>query len=347
MKKLATILGATTMAVILSGCPIWIERSDVHWECGWDCADGCSLDSECPEGYFCEDGFCDATWYCDWDESCPAGYTCDDRDTCVPVRPVTCDEDADCEDGFCTAEDGEEGLCVTTGPCTIDDDCAAFGPGLACDERGICIPDEGPCPDGECGCTADTECDLGRLCINSRCTDPGFVCVFDFECASGALCMNNECHATCGEADCPVGQGCEAGICMTPPVGFDNCVYDEDCGVVGAFACINASCHPTCQDREECAEGEACSGGVCRADVRPIRSCTEGGGDCDGGMDCVRGICRMPCAAEINCADQGDMTVCHDDFCRFEVELDYTCIRASECNEGAACVNGGCVSMAE
>ena len=134
---------------------------------------------------------------------------------------------------------------------------------------------------------------------------------------------------------------------MTPATGFDACVFDEDCGEPGLLACLNGTCHPTCTDREGCSEGETCSGGICRADTRPVRDCAPPyGSPCDGGMDCIRGACRMPCVAPINCADQGVMTECFDGFCRAPVELDPACIRAADCAEGASCLNGSCVTLA-
>jgi hypothetical protein len=344
MKKLAMALGTTALAACLSGCPIWIDSEDVTWECGWDCQAGCVADADCPSGYFCEASLCTATWFCDWDGSCPAGYVCDDRQTCVLDVPVRCQENGDCVNGYCA----ESGVCITTGSCASDAECAVYGAGLMCDERGICVPDEGPCPDGACGCASDDECAPPQLCVNSRCATPGSFCVLSFECGADAVCLDNECHATCAdEAACPIGETCDGDICATPATGADECVFDEDCGAAADFACINATCHPACETGEECAEREACVGGACVADTRPVRACEEGGETCGEGMECIRGVCRMPCAAPINCADQGGMTECHDGHCSFPSEVTWACLRASDCDAGASCLDGACVSPAE
>lgn len=350
MRNVATILGAAGMAILLSGCPIFIdtEESDPPPDCGWGCADECTTDMECPPGYFCDGGSCNATWFCDWDDGCPPGYHCDERDTCVPgdVGPDICESDADCPDGYCNIPgEGLNGLCVDTGACTEDADCIAYGPGLACDERGICVPEEAPCPDGECGCTDDSECTDGNLCISSRCTDVESICIFDFECGMGT-CIDNACHASCeAEAVCPTGQGCNGEFCLDLPVGADGCVFDEDCGEAG-FRCINASCHATCNDDSECSSAETCSSGVCRADTAPVRSCSVDSGDCTDGKVCVRGFCRMPCAGDINCTSEGEMSVCDDGFCRFQVELvPPECLRGSDCYGDSICLNGSCTVL--
>lgn len=347
MMNAAKIFGAVGMVMVLSGCPIFFDSDDAEPvpDCGWGCADECTVNSDCPEGYWCNDGSCDATWFCDWDSSCPPDYTCDERDTCVPdpdgePDPVSCDEDADCEAGYC----GDDGFCVDSGTCEGDEDCSTFGPGLMCDDRGVCVVDEGPCPDGQCGCTSDDECVDGNLCINSRCTDLSTICVFDFECGDGA-CIDNDCHASCAAADatCPVGQGCVDDICQDLTAGADGCVFNEDCGDTG-FRCVNATCHPTCTDHEQCGDGETCRSGVCRADSDPVRTCTAGGDDCAEGMICLRGICRMPCANDINCVDDTMTTCGPDGFCLFDEELaPPECQRASDCGDDGLCLNGSCL----
>jgi len=342
MKNAVKLLGILPLVLLLSGCPIWIDSESVEVSgcgstcCDGDCVDECRLDTECPPGYYCESGRCGATWYCDWDGSCPDGYVCDDRDTCIPEQPVPCDDNEDCVDGFCEIPDGaDSGICERTWACDAETMCP---PGYLCDDRGVCIPDEGPCPTGECGCVDDGECEGEQLCIASRCTDPATICIYDFECAG--VCLNNECHATCTDT-CPVGQGCDEGICADLTVGLDDCVYDEDCG--DAHACINATCHATCEAATECGEGETCAANVCRADVSPLeRECSETN-TCTEGMSCVRGVCRMPCVAPINCADEGDMTECSEGFCRFLSEIEPTCVRATDCGDDGFCLDGKCL----
>lgn len=329
MKKSLTLVGALGLAVVLSGCPIWIETESVDGpDCDWGCSAGCTSDLDCGDGYLCNvNGAC----------------------VPVPVGPTICESDEDCEGGYCDIPEGSTaGLCVDTGVCVDPEDCWPYGPGLTCDDRGICVPDEGPCPDGECGCVDDSECAEGDLCISSRCTDLATICLFDLECGEGA-CVDNKCHARClgGELEtiCPIGQTCTSGLCLDLEVGLDECVFDEDCGPEGGFRCINATCHPTCTDTETCGEAEACVSGVCRADANPVRECTIDGAECEDGMGCVRGKCRMPCAAPVNCSDQGEMTECVAGFCISVVELDPACVRADDCADGASCHDGQCVTF--
>ena len=52
----------------------------------------------------------------------------------------------------------------------------------------------------------------------------------------------------------------------------------------------------------------------------------------------------MPCAGDINCAEEGEMSVCDDGFCRFQVELaPPECVRADDCyGADSMCINGAC-----
>jgi hypothetical protein len=349
MKKSIVVLGCLGMVTVLSGCPIWIDTDHVDEPgCDWGCSVECYDNTDCGAGYLCDDtGICIPDGTCYDNTDCGAGYICNVNGVCVPddVGPTYCYNDVDCLDGYCEFVDGGSGgigTCVETGPCTVAEDCVAYGPGLTCDDRGICVPDEGPCPDGQCGCVDDTECADGQLCIDSLCTDLSTVCIFDFECGDGS-CIDNKCHAACDtEGNCPTGQGCVAEYCMDLAVGTDGCVFDEDCGETG-FRCINATCHATCTTADECGDAEACTAGACRADTAPIHECTEAGAECADGMSCIRGTCRMPCAAPVNCADQGVMTECVDGFCVAVAELDPTCVRVDDCASDASCFNGQCM----
>ncbi len=72
------------------------------------------------------------------------------------------------------------------------------------------------------------------------------------------------------------------------------------------------------------------------------RECSETN-TCTEGMSCVRGVCRMPCVAPINCADEGDMTECSEGFCRFLSEIEPTCVRATDCGDDGFCLDGKCL----
>jgi hypothetical protein len=59
-------------------------------------------------------------------------------------------------------------------------------------------------------------------------------------------------------------------------------------------------------------------------------------------MTCINGICRLPCAARINCGDSG-ATECADGFCHFESELDFECQRGDDCGDDGLCIDGLCL----
>jgi len=243
----------------------------------------------------------------------------------------------DCEGSDCLGGCSADDDCDDAPACALDWDCAHLGPGMVCDEAGECVADDGPCPDGACGCVEDSECGEGLLCMGSLCTDPADLCVFDFECGADSLCIDSACHMTC-TCDCPAGQSCVDGICLDAR-GLDECVYDEDCGA--GSACVDAACHPTCIDDDGCGQGETCASGVCLASTAPERECAVDG-DCETDMICGRGACRLPCVADVNCR-QG-ATICGDEgFCLYQSELDAQCIRAEDCAVFASCRDGRCV----
>lgn len=292
---------------------------------GWSYDEDCCIDS----GSCCQD------WY-DFDGD---GDTNDSVGTCEEVR--VCDEHSDCPDGYCAMGEDGAGTCLDTGECDEDEDCEAFGPGLACDDRGLCAPEEAPCPSGECGCETDDQCDEGMICIASLCTDADTVCLFDFECGEGARCLDNECHASC-EGGCPAGQVCAASVCVDSIAGDGACVFNEDCN--DGFLCINATCFRACEDDGECDSGEACRAGACRPDTSPVHSCGEGLGECAADMICHRGTCRLPCMADVNCT--GELSVCGEDgFCLHPNELAPQCIRAADCPEGISCLSNRCTDL--
>jgi hypothetical protein len=348
MNKATKILGAWGAVLILSGCPIWIETETVDpWACP-DCGYyTCVTDAECPGGHYCHAGYCEPSTYCDARGACPPGFACNEWDTCVPAEHRPCQTNDHCLNGYCERPDENQlGWCVVTGTCSTENDCAAYGAGLTCDERNVCVPDEGPCPTGQCGCTSDSDCGDNSLCIDSLCTNTNVICVFDFECGDG-VCLNNECHQNCdGNGDCPTGQDCQDGKCMDKPEGAGDCVFNEDCGN-GSLRCLNATCHVACENDDICGEGEACLRGVCQANVRPQRQCADNS-DCEGDKECKRGVCRMPCRSDLNCAGEDGMTVCAMDLCRYPAELEYTCQRASDCaGSNASCLNGLCVTLGQ
>jgi len=342
-RTMPVLVGAlAALALAGAGCPIWIEG---HGEgggtvcVGTDCSCGSHVD--CYPGYACVDGTCVPTGNCFY-SACPTGYVCDMWGTCIPEATVTCDEDADCDVGYC---DLESSTCVHTGLCGTDDDCAGYGESFVCDDRGYCVPDRGPCPDGSCGCAGDWECeDVGPgsadwLCEAGRCQDPATLCVYNYQCPAGAVCVNSLCRVDCsGGATCPSGQVCEGGACVDDADGGGLCTYSSECA---GGLCVNGYCIQACSTTPECGSPfETCQSSMCLPEVNRTADCTAA--DCSGGLSCVDGACRMPCAAEVNCAGSAPFLYCLDSFCRTENEIANQCGRQLDCLGGLSCADGAC-----
>ncbi len=156
------------------------------------------------------------------------------------------------------------------------------------------------------------------------------------------------CQGQCDGRDCgPDGCGGSCGECGP----------DQLCGLGGR--CIGGG--PTC----DCAEGEICVEGVCRAPAL-VCSAEAPNGLCPNGQDCVAGVCRD---AGVACSDHNPTGVCPvGEICRnggcqpFDAEvlcddgnactLDYfdyqrnRCVhpaREAACDDGNACTLDGCL----
>jgi hypothetical protein len=236
---------------------------------------------------------------------------------------------------------------VRTGLCTTDDDCLGYGESFVCDERGVCVPDRGPCPDGSCGCADDGECEgvgpdgADWLCEESRCHDPATLCVYDYQCEPGAVCLNSLCRVDCSlGALCPAGQVCDAGVCIDDADGGGLCTYSSDCTVAGQL-CVNGYCIVACATGGECAAFEGCQSNLCLPEVERVVDCTAA--DCSGDDVCVDGVCRMPCVVGANCATEAPFLRCSGGFCRTDSEIATAgqCTRQVDCGAGA-CFDGLC-----
>lgn len=100
------------------------------------------------------------------------------------------------------------------------------------------------CPSEDDGkCEDQSDCLLGELCIDSRCSRPalGSQCTWDEDCSSlgeggaGAVCEGGRCAAACGEdGSCPGGKVCSAqagtwrASCIPVCDGFGACPDERD-----------------------------------------------------------------------------------------------------------------------
>lgn len=224
-------------------CSVKPGDSEVTCACEYPEPPRCTVDTECPDGYYCSDGFCVPDFReCFEDSDCPEGYYCSGNWCIFDWTPVLCEEDSDC---------GENYVCVD-GFCLFD--------WRDCDEEEPC-PDGYVCIGGLCfpGCDEDSDCQDGETCVNGFCTDS---CFADSECPDGEICAGGYCLPGCTEDnDCPDGYECVGSFCY--PV-FDSCDGDYQCN--GSEACLNGFCiptPPTCNDGNGCLENQICIGGQC------------------------------------------------------------------------------------
>ena len=187
---------------------IAIDMAEISCEEDGDCSEGrcddgecvleCSAPSDCP-GRFedCRQGRCYNR--CFGPGTCFQGGVCLNG-ICVEEQ---CQEDGDCEEGrLCRGQ-----LCVLPNPCESDDECNSI-------QR--CI--EGNC-ESLSVCGGDGNCADDEICVNGRCS-PVDLCQANNDCPETDDCIAGRCvPSLCrGEVDCDIGQICEAGACIDPPI---------------------------------------------------------------------------------------------------------------------------------
>lgn len=258
------------------------------------CVPECTVDEDCPTGFFCDElsglcvplcdeatdcpgAICDPTSgecvQCIEDDDCPRGETCSDENICGPE----CDEDPDCPGELVCDE--PQGICVE---CVLDEDCEA---GLSCIDN-QCLPacnEEADCDGVPCNettgicveCETDADCPDGEVCDEpvNQCVE----CVADRDCASG-VCNEplNECVECVTDGDCPDGvcdetvnecvecledADCPDGVCDETSNQCVECVTDEDCPEESTCDTATNNCVPDeegCQSDEDCPADEHC-----------------------------------------------------------------------------------------
>lgn len=321
----------------------------------------------CDEGEVCSNGECRSTCAnecgglnerrCNGD----AVQTCGnhDADTCLEwSTPSACAEGQSCSSGRCVDRCVNEcpqgaAQCANNGVQTCgnfdDDECFEWGGATPCAEGQTCSS-------GRCVAVdvCEDECARGV----ARCAPGGLQTCGDFDedacndwgpavaCPQGETCSNGACAARCSD-ECP------PGALRCAERGFQQCGQydDDDCAEWSAVtpcaegeACSNGVCALECDD--ECGEGSVrCSGnGVQRCGDNDEDVCQEwlDAVPCPANQTCSGGVCTAFCIDECDqgatrCGDNGVQT-CGDydeDRCReWSVGV--------ACPVGQVCSNGQC-----
>jgi hypothetical protein len=80
------------------------------------------------------------------------------------------------------------------------------------------------------------------------------------------------------------------------------CQFNHDCGLTGR--CADGECQPACTSSADCGTGQACVQGYCATATTSGGQCVFNA-DCGAGATCINGYCHANCAADADCAAQG------------------------------------------
>jgi hypothetical protein len=367
MKRTMTqaLAGLSLVALCgLAACHIVVSEPDEGVRSWWYYCDeyGCYRcdSSGClfPE-YLCESGDCavcrpededcsPTTVLCDEMRHCSRGQIC--LDGVCGQKPAPCREPADCGDGaYCS-----NGACVPSGLCDRDADCRSVGADFGCDERGSCAP----APKGPTTCAEPTDCGDGGMCVDGLCgtcsgdCGGGDTCELDAHCGDGRACVDAQCVNHCDKDEqCGSNQRCnvELGLCLAAP---QSCGADVQCAA--GSVCVNGTCYADCTSDGACASAaDVCSdpltvgdtqARVCVADhsARPECALSK---DCTDNEQCVNGVCRTVCAAEVDCASCDDGPVCgKGGFCMTADEATPQCKSSDDCDASQICRDSRCIT---
>jgi hypothetical protein len=169
------------------------------------------------------------------------------------------------------------------------------------------------------GCQFNYECPVGAMCINERCrtacddaadcpagtycADDGFcdnlsggtctaAAVF---CREGDVCVDGECRDACStDAECGNGRICaDGGYCVAGGRPAEPVCTASSCAM--GHPCVNGLCRTPCGTHDDCRRFDVqfnfCLEGYCATTNEATSNCMSAS-DCDGGQNCIDGICR-------------------------------------------------------
>ncbi len=224
------------------------------------------------------------------------GRCCTRQQTCKRGRCIH-----HCKDGRISGDESDR-------DCGGDDckKCALF---QLCDrprdcQSGHCARYPGLGPEPRCAeCTADRHC--GNA-VKPRCftggDEPGLggvctQCTTDDHCLDAArpFCRLGDCVQCRDELDCPPGQLCEGGRCVSEP-SCSNSIRDGD---ETDIDCGGPTCSQRCRERSACTVDGDCASNRCIASNQCFNQSAPCCQPCFNGNDCASGSCLLGgiCAA--------------------------------------------------
>lgn len=263
--------------------------------CYGDCIDGVCLNcgiegSSCTYDNDCCEGACNSNNICGAEECSKEEQSCETSEDCCDYLT--------CSDGVC------ETPCMTSGPCTSNDDCCSP---YVCGANNYCTIES--CKYTGQSCTSDNDCCSNLFCLDGvcgSCGESGEYCAYDGDCCSGLVCdlqtqtcgieeACKEITETCTyDSDC-CSNFCSGGVCKTPCTTSGSCTSNDDCCspyICGAnnYCTVNTckAYGSTCTASSECCDPYDCrSTGTCG-------TCSNEGGYCGYNGDCCIGYsCNM------------------------------------------------------
>ena len=229
-------------------------------------------------------------------------------------------------------------------------------------------------------CESPCDCPAGLDCLSGSCErgPAPIYCCDAAPCPEGSACRDGrnrarECGSCATACDCPLGQGCEGGLCVITdaptfccerspcpegapcesPRGDARCEpgCQTACDCWGGQACVAGRCEQTpepafCCERALCPYGVACEHDDGSAGVCPVDECVSAC-DCPRGQACVGGVCELSGSGLVLC--------CDDAACPFGQACDTStgarstcmgdpeCYTACDCLAGFECAQGECV----
>ncbi len=247
----------------------------------------------------------------------------------------TCDADGNpctvgdrCQTGKCLAG-------LNQCQCGVDQNCAVFDDGNACNGQLACSELQGPKAIGLCTPATATVivCPTGGVCAGLLCEPSSGKCLpkpindnkncdDGLACTAADLCKNGTCVGT--QPGCDDNEPCTVDLCdpvakacthAPTPCGDSNPCTADSCKK--GEGCIHEKLPGACDDGNLCTLGDSCADG----------KCVSGNGvqDCDDGLVCTADACS-PLAG---CVHQAQSGPCSDD---------------NPCTIGDACKQGACLA---